>query len=165
MTSLPVSLSTRPSPSLRRLPLPRIESSTGYYPPPPGAQVVPLLRFRQALALGGGERGEALSSAGRCCGGWSRAPLFLEARPVASYSGDRRRAWVMHHQNRELSAWNRVSAAALSSAMSPAARSSLRARSLTEKWTIRSRSGGGDGRLMSSHTSAYGGTAVGEARR
>jgi hypothetical protein len=36
---------------------------------------------------------------------------------------------------------------------------------LTEKWTIRSRSGGGDRRLMSSHTSAYGGTAVGEARR
>jgi hypothetical protein len=134
MTSLSVSLSTRPSPSLRRLPLlpekeevrvrrrvkegvevnqprvvmerreqrwmrayPRIESSTGYYHPPPGAQVVPLLRFRQALALGGGERGEALSSAGSCCGGWSRAPLFLEARPVASYSGDRRRAWVMHH--------------------------------------------------------------------
>jgi hypothetical protein len=198
LASPPVLLSTRPSLSLRRLPLlpekevrRRVKEGDGMNQPRvvmerreqrwmgiPAHRILDRLTSSVRCSGGassslppgssfkGGERGEALSSAGGCCGGWSRAWLFMAARHVVSCSGDRRRARVMHCQRRELCAWNRVSAAAPSPA-----RSSSRARSLSaprdsaEEWTIRSCSRGWDGRSMRSHTSAHGSTAVGEARR
>ncbi|BAF18453.1 Os06g0103100 [Oryza sativa Japonica Group] len=94
--------------------------------------------------------------------GWRRPRLLMAARHMVCCSAGSRLARVMHLHSSELSAWNLVSAAA--PAVSPAARSSWRARSLSatsdsdEKCSIRSHSSGGCSLSISSDRSAYGST-------